>query len=340
MAAGTDTAFKIRNTLIVNTAFSVNATGIYFSNTLALNSTFYAGQSAFVNTAGNFNISGNVTLNAALVVSGSSGDPGQALLSANTSTYWSTLAASAFTNTTNATNITTGQMSYARISGLATSATTDTTNAANITTGVLDVARIPSLSVYQTTAGLASNVAPLAANNASYLGTVAAASYQQTGTPLTNNVATMSANNSSYLGTVAAASYQQSGTPLTNNVATMSANNSTYTAGFLPIKVQRITASSSSLSIDLSLGQYIILTLSATVSTMTITNWSNNTIIKCILDVRSTGAFNITNWGGAKWASGTTPTVTSGNGKKDLYVLASADGGTTIHGGIGGQNYS
>lgn len=72
---------------------------------------------------------------------------------------------------------------------------------------------------YQTTAGLSANVATLSANNSSYLGTVAAASYQQTGTALVNNVATMSANNSSYLGGVAAASYPNTAAFTVANVA-------------------------------------------------------------------------------------------------------------------------
>jgi len=102
---------------------------------------------------------------------------------------------------------------------------------------------------------------------------------------------------------------------------------------------QSITASSATVNIDLSLGSYVILTLSATVTTMTITNWPPADC-NLILDVRNQGAFNITGWGGAKWAGGTLPTVTSGAGKKDVFTLFSGDGGTDSYGAIVGQNYS
>ena len=69
----------------------------------------------------------------------------------------------------------------------------------------------------------------LTANNASYLGTVAAANYQGTAN-LSSAVALLSANNSSYLGGTAAASYQLNST-LSANVATLSSNNSSYLGG-------------------------------------------------------------------------------------------------------------
>lgn len=70
-----------------------------------------------------------------------------------------------------------------------------------------------SSSGYQTVAGLPSNVATLTANNASYLGGTAAASYAlsstlsnyQTTAGLAANVATVTANNTSFVGSVSAA---------------------------------------------------------------------------------------------------------------------------------------
>ena len=56
-----------------------------------------------------------------------------------------------------------------------------------------------NLANYQTTAGLASNVAILTSNNASYLGGVIASGYQ-TSAGLSANVATLAANSATYLG--------------------------------------------------------------------------------------------------------------------------------------------
>ena len=69
------------------------------------------------------------------------------------------------------------------------------------------------------------------ANNANYLGGVAAAQYQLNST-LAANVAGMNANNSNYLGTVAASLYQLNST-LAANVAGMTSNSANY-IGALP----------------------------------------------------------------------------------------------------------
>lgn len=61
-----------------------------------------------------------------------------------------------------------------------------------------------------------------------------------------------------------------------------------------------------------------------------------------VLDISNTGAFNITGWpAGTIWAGGAgPPTITSGAGKRDVIILMTPDGGTTVMGSIAGQNYA
>ena len=79
----TDSSFKIKNTLTVNNTVQVNAGGLYFSNTLSLNSSNYYGTSnnsvylggvlntLYVNTSGSYTLAGILTYNANLFVNSS-----------------------------------------------------------------------------------------------------------------------------------------------------------------------------------------------------------------------------------------------------------------------------
>lgn len=100
---------------------------------------------------------------------------------------------------------------------------------------------------------------------------------------------------------------------------------------------QSVTASSSSLSIDMSLGWNVALTLSATVSSFSVSNWpSAGTLGKLTLDITASGSYNITGWPGTtRWSAGAAPTVTSSG--KDTIILTSSDGGSTFRGFIAAQ---
>lgn len=75
-------------------------------------------------------------------------------------------------------------------------------------------------------------------------------------------------------------------------------------------------------------------------ATLTFSGWPDAGISgRMTLEVRNTGAFGITWPAGIFWVSGAAPTVTSGNGKKDIFVFTTADGGTTIYGHTVGQNF-
>jgi hypothetical protein len=93
------------------------------------------------------------------------------------------------------------------------------------------------------------------------------------------------------------------------------------------IKFQTINASTSSITIDMSLGWYVSLILNATVSSITIINWPSPTFIgKLIIGVNNTGSFDISGWpSGIVWSGGATPTITKTPGGKDTIVITSTN---------------
>jgi hypothetical protein len=148
---------------------------------------------------------------------------------------------------------------------------------------------------YQTVAGLPANVATLTANNASYLGGTAAASYAlsstlsnyQTTAGLSANVATVTANNTSFVGSVSAVnvvsnaqltanlanytntaglSVYQTTAGLSTNVVTLTSNNTNYVGFVAAVNV----VSNAQLSANLSL--YAALSGSAFTGAVTFSN--------------------------------------------------------------------
>lgn len=106
------------------------------------------------------------------------------------------------------------------------------------------------------------------------------------------------------------------------------------------LKTQTVTANSSTLTIDLSLGENVVVNLAASVTSLVLSNpLASGLINRLVLEVRNTGAYTISNWAGALWSSGS-PVVTSGSGKTDRYIISSFDGMTTKYGDIIGQNYT
>lgn len=103
---------------------------------------------------------------------------------------------------------------------------------------------------------------------------------------------------------------------------------------------QSLTASSSTLNIDMANGWNVALTLSANVSTINVSNWPATGIMgRLVLEVTSTGAYNITGWPGTTiWEGGYAPTVTSGAGAKDTYAITTHDSGTNCRGYVASQN--
>jgi hypothetical protein len=123
-----DAVLKVKNTLIVNSAISVNSSGIYVSNNLTINATNFSGTSnntlnlgesaanTYLTSSGTYTItgvytfSGNVSFNG-IIANNSLGTPGYILTSNGSSTYWGSPPA----DTSNAGNISSGTLSTARL---------------------------------------------------------------------------------------------------------------------------------------------------------------------------------------------------------------------------------
>ena len=106
---------------------------------------------------------------------------------------------------------------------------------------------------------------------------------------------------------------------------------------------QAVTASSTTLAIDMNNGWFVDLSLTSNVSVaFNISNWPvAGALGKITLQINNTGAYNISAWpSGTIWPGGTPPTITSGSGKKDTIMLTSTDGGATFRGYVIAQNMS
>jgi hypothetical protein len=82
------------------------------------------------------------------------------------------------------------------------------------------------------------------------------------------------------------------------------------------------------------------LTMSASITTLTLSNIQANTIVHMwtIVTVGNGTAYSITWPAAVKWPGGTAPTITSTNTKRDIYQFVTYDGGTNIYAIIVGQN--
>lgn len=107
------------------------------------------------------------------------------------------------------------------------------------------------------------------------------------------------------------------------------------------LKVQTVTQSGANLAINRTLGENCALSLTASITAVTVSNWpAAGTTGKVRLTIANTGAFTMAGWPtGTIWPGGTAPTITSGASKKDIILLMSDDGGVTIYGSIVGQDY-
>lgn len=97
------------------------------------------------------------------------------------------------------------------------------------------------------------------------------------------------------------------------------------------------------LTLDITNGNHFTVTLGENVTTLTISNpAASGTLCAIVLWLKQNGTGGYTfAWPAAvKWASSSTPTVTSTASRTDIFVLQTIDGGTTWAGSVVGQNYT
>jgi hypothetical protein len=100
------------------------------------------------------------------------------------------------------------------------------------------------------------------------------------------------------------------------------------------------TISTGQLTLNLSNGNVFNVSLNANITIMTITNVpSSSFAANFSLIFTADGTARGVAWAPAiKWPSGTAPTLTSTNGKRDVFSFVTTDGGTNWYGFVGGQN--
>lgn len=94
------------------------------------------------------------------------------------------------------------------------------------------------------------------------------------------------------------------------------------------------------LTFDLSVGTHFEVALNGN-ATVTISNPPSSSVVGAFtVKFTADGTLRTITWpGSVVWANGTAPTLTSTNGKVDIFTFLSYDGGTTWYAFTGGQNF-
>ena len=93
------------------------------------------------------------------------------------------------------------------------------------------------------------------------------------------------------------------------------------------------------LTLDLNAANFFAVSLNADVTTLTISNVPTGVVTSFTLELTADGTARSVTWPASfKFPSGTAPTLTSTNGKKDVLVAYTDDEGTTWDSFVAGQN--
>ena len=97
--------------------------------------------------------------------------------------------------------------------------------------------------------------------------------------------------------------------------------------------------STGTLTLDVSTAGIFYVSLNADVTTLTISNTQSTGASAFTLVFTADGTPRSVTWGGSiLWPGGLAPSLTSTNGKEDIFSFMTLDGGTTWMGFVGGQN--
>ena len=94
------------------------------------------------------------------------------------------------------------------------------------------------------------------------------------------------------------------------------------------------------LTLNLQNGNIFNVNLNANITIMTITNSPSSSFSGSFtLIFTADGTARVVSWTASiKWPSGNAPALTSTNGKRDIFVFTTTDGGTNYYGFVAGQN--
>ena len=236
----------------------------------------------------------------------------------------------------------TSNFTYANLTGTPTFATVATSGSYN------DLSNLPALfdGSYTSLTNVPATFAPSAHNHTisqitdfPSLATVATSGLYSdlTGTP----------DLTGYLTTATAAStYQPIGSYATTGENTFSGTQS-LAGNFIDKPTLRSSRdakatppiSAGTLTLDLSTSNFFAVSLNAAITTLSITNVPTSVVASFVLEFTADGTARAVAWPASfRFPSGTTPTLTTTSGKKDVFVVYTSDDGVTFDIVIAGQN--
>ena len=164
----------------------------------------------------------------------------------------------------------------------------------------------------------------------------------------TASFATNSSTASFLSGTVTSASFASTSSFVNTLTQNVTVSGSIFLSGSLNTPVfidyeERFTSptiSAGGLTLNLANGNVFNVALNAAITTLTISSPpATNNAGSFVLIFTADGTPRAVSWGASiLWPGGTAPTLTSTNGKKDVFGFISLNSGTNWYGFIGGQN--